>query len=53
MSEKGKCERCGYPMRKHWSVTFCNGVQQSGEVLVCPTAVYLAPSEPTLAKGGR
>lgn len=34
------CARCGYGMDSHWCLNFCNGVQGSGEVLVCPTAVF-------------
>lgn len=36
------CARCDRPMRDHYSLTFTDGVVVSGEVLVCPTAVYQA-----------
>lgn len=37
------CRQCERPRNEHWSVSFCNGVQQSGEVLVCPTAIFQEP----------
>lgn len=43
VNQDDKCGRCKEPRRKHWALTFCNGIQQSGEVLVCPTAVFQEP----------
>ncbi len=44
-SDADLCQRCGHPRRKHWSLNFSDGQQVSGEVLVCPTAIFQSKTE--------
>ena len=34
------CARCGHPKESHWVLNHANGPYVSGDVLICPTAVY-------------
>jgi hypothetical protein len=40
-----KCVRCGHMRHQHMSLNFADGPHVSGEVLVCPTAIYAKPIE--------
>lgn len=35
------CKRCGKPRERHWSANFSDGPMVAGEILICPTAIYL------------
>jgi hypothetical protein len=35
-----RCARCGHLKGDHWALNYSNGNLMSGEVLVCPTAVF-------------
>lgn len=39
------CVRCGHPRHQHYSVNYADGPHVSGETLICPTAIYVAPAE--------
>jgi len=40
------CQYCGRPKRAHYSLNYSEGPYATGDVLVCPTSIFLRAEDP-------